>query len=95
MADGILMPVSQDMKHDILKKLTEEMYKYVSDPQDEHFSIVAEALIGKHPCLKRARIHQGFQWTKSLSQTPQMWNRRSVSQQHRENNRFEKDSNQE
>lgn len=52
MRDGTRMSVSRDMKHDILQKLAEEIYKYLAYPQDEHFSIVAEALIGKHPCLK-------------------------------------------
>lgn len=52
MRDGTRMTVSRDMKHDILQKLAEEIYKYLAYPQDEHFAIVAEALIGKHPCLK-------------------------------------------
>lgn len=52
MRDGTRMSVSRDMKHDILQKLAEETYKYLAYPQDEHFSVVAEALIGKHPCLK-------------------------------------------
>ncbi|XP_040889361.1 uncharacterized protein LOC121178924 [Toxotes jaculatrix] len=52
MRDGTRMSVSRDMKHDILQKLAEEMYKYSAYPQDEHFCIVAEALISKHPCLK-------------------------------------------
>ncbi|XP_041823986.1 uncharacterized protein LOC121628743 isoform X2 [Melanotaenia boesemani] len=52
MRDGTRMSLTRDMKHDILQKLAEEMYKYTAYPQDEHFTIVAEALIGKHPCLK-------------------------------------------
>lgn len=55
MKEGTRMSVSRDMKHDILQKLAEEMYKYLAYPQDEHFSVVAEALIGKHPCLKEPR----------------------------------------
>ncbi|KAI4880492.1 hypothetical protein NFI96_000637 [Prochilodus magdalenae] len=51
MRDGKLMSVSRDMKHDILQKLAEEMYKYSAYPQDEHFTEVAKALISKHPCL--------------------------------------------
>ncbi|KAI4895258.1 hypothetical protein NFI96_000436 [Prochilodus magdalenae] len=34
MRDGKLMSVSRDMKHDILQKLAEEMYKYSAYPQD-------------------------------------------------------------
>lgn len=46
---GTRMPVYRDMKHDILQKLAKEMYKYIAYPQNEHFSVVAETLIGKHP----------------------------------------------
>ena len=39
--DGKRMSVSRDMKHDILQKLAEEMYKYSAYPQDEQFTEVA------------------------------------------------------
>lgn len=52
MIGGAHMSVSRDMKHNILQKLAEEMYKYFTLPQDEHLSVVAEMLIGKHPYLK-------------------------------------------
>ena len=39
------------MKHDILQKLAEEMYKFSAYPQDEYFTTVAAPLIARHPCL--------------------------------------------
>lgn len=67
MRDGTRMSVSRDMKHDILQKLAEEMYKFLAYPQDEHFTMVAEALIGKHPCLAEPGSTTGcYGWKNSL-----------------------------
>ncbi|KAI4876907.1 hypothetical protein NFI96_030219, partial [Prochilodus magdalenae] len=67
MRDGKLMSVSRDMKHDILQKLAEEMYKYSAYPQDEHFTEVAKALVSKHPCLAEPGSSTGCHgWKNSL-----------------------------
>lgn len=67
MKDGTRMSVSRDMKHDILQKLAEEMYKFSAYPQDEHFTTVAAALITKHPCLAEPGSTTGcYGWKNSL-----------------------------
>lgn len=67
MRDGTRMSVSRDMKHDILQKLAEEMYKFSAYPQDEHFTTVAKALIAKHPCLAEPGSTTGcYGWKNSL-----------------------------
>ncbi|XP_054868646.1 uncharacterized protein LOC118469483 [Amphiprion ocellaris] len=67
MRDGTRKSVSRDMKHDILQKLAEEMYKFSAYPQDEHFTTVAAALIAKHPCLAEPGSPMGcYGWKNSL-----------------------------
>lgn len=67
MRDGTRMSVSRDMKHDILQKLAEEMYKFSAYRQDEHFTTVAAALIAKHPCLAEPGSTTGcYGWKNSL-----------------------------
>ncbi len=67
MRDGMRMSVSQDMEHDILQKLAEEMYKFSAYLQDEHFTTIAEALTVKHPCLAEPGSTSGcYGWKNSL-----------------------------
>uniref|UniRef100_A0A3B4WHJ5 Uncharacterized protein n=1 Tax=Seriola lalandi dorsalis TaxID=1841481 RepID=A0A3B4WHJ5_SERLL len=67
MRDGTRMSVSRDMKHDILQKLAEDLYKFSAYPQDEHFSTVAAALIAKHPCLAEPGSATGcYGWKNNL-----------------------------
>lgn len=65
--DGTRLQISRDMKHDILEKLAEMMYKSMAYPHDEHFSAVATALISKHPCLTEPGSATGcIGWKHSL-----------------------------
>uniref|UniRef100_A0A3B4V1I8 Sterile alpha motif domain containing 3 n=1 Tax=Seriola dumerili TaxID=41447 RepID=A0A3B4V1I8_SERDU len=67
MQEGIRMDVSRDMKHVILERLAEAMYKYTAYPTEEHCQEVAAALIAKHPCLKEAGSRTGYcGWKNSI-----------------------------
>ncbi|KAK7921878.1 hypothetical protein WMY93_008780 [Mugilogobius chulae] len=67
MRDEKRLKVTRDMKHDILQKLSEEMYKYTAYPQDEHYTAVAKALVEKHPCLVEQGSRTGYSgWVNSL-----------------------------
>lgn len=67
MKDGKHMLVSRGMRHNILQKLAEEMYKYSAYPQDEHFTQVAKALISMHPYLAEPASSIGCHgWKNSL-----------------------------
>uniref|UniRef100_A0A3B4XI75 Uncharacterized protein n=1 Tax=Seriola lalandi dorsalis TaxID=1841481 RepID=A0A3B4XI75_SERLL len=67
MQEGIRMDVSRDMKHVILERLAEAMYKYTAYPTEEHCQEVAAALIAKHPCLKEAGSPTGYcGWKNSI-----------------------------
>lgn len=59
--------ITKDMKHDILQKLAETIYKYTAYPQEQHFEQVAAALVERHPCLKEAGSPNGYSgWMDSL-----------------------------
>lgn len=67
MKDGTRMDVSRDMKHVILERLAETMYKYTAYPTEEHCQEVASALIAKHPCLKEVGSPTGYcGWKNSI-----------------------------
>ena len=67
MKDGTRMDVSRDMKHVILERLAETMYKYTAYPTEEHCREVASALIAKHPCLKESGSPIGYcGWKNSI-----------------------------
>uniref|UniRef100_A0A3P8U843 Uncharacterized protein n=1 Tax=Amphiprion percula TaxID=161767 RepID=A0A3P8U843_AMPPE len=67
MKDGTRMDVSRDMKHVILERLAETMYKYTAYPTEEHCREVSSALIAKHPCLKQAGSPTGYcGWKNSI-----------------------------
>ena len=67
MRDGTLLQMSRDMKHAILERLAEAMYKYMAYPRDYHFDEVAAALVKKHPCLREPGSYSGYcGWKNSL-----------------------------
>uniref|UniRef100_A0A3B4V3G2 PB1 domain-containing protein n=1 Tax=Seriola dumerili TaxID=41447 RepID=A0A3B4V3G2_SERDU len=67
MQEGTRMDVSRDMKHVILERLAEAMYKYTAYPTEEYCQEVAAALIAKHPCLKEAGSPTGYcGWKNSI-----------------------------
>lgn len=51
MRDKTYLQVPRDMKHEVLEKLAEAMYKFKAYPREEDFNDVASALVKKHPCL--------------------------------------------
>ncbi|KAK0143414.1 hypothetical protein N1851_018451 [Merluccius polli] len=44
---------ARDQKHDILEKLASTIYGFKAYPSDKEIAVVAEALVAKHPCLKK------------------------------------------
>lgn len=59
--------VSRDMKHGILERLAEKMYKYTAYATGDQCKQVAAALIAKHPCLREAGSPTGYcAWKNSL-----------------------------
>nr|XP_046235721.1 uncharacterized protein LOC124054096 [Scatophagus argus] len=67
MRDGSLLKMSRDLKHGILEKLAEAMYKFMAYPADYHFGHVASALIKAHPCLSEPGSPTGYcVWKNSL-----------------------------
>lgn len=67
MKEGTRMDLSRDMKHVILERLAEAMYKYTAYPTEEQCREVAAALISKHPCLKEAGSPTGYcGWKNSI-----------------------------
>ncbi len=67
MKDGTRMDLSRDMKHVILGRLAESMYKYTAYPTEENCREVASALIAKHPCLKEVGSPTGYcGWKNSI-----------------------------
>ncbi|XP_042586781.1 uncharacterized protein LOC109096253 [Cyprinus carpio] len=66
MKDETRMTLPRDMKHDILEKLAETMYRFKAYPDDDNFSSVAKALISKYPCLTEPGPHGWYGWKNSL-----------------------------
>lgn len=71
MKDGSLLKMSHVLndvlKHGILGKLAEAMYKFMTYPADYHFGHVASALIKAHPCLSETGSSTGYcAWKNSL-----------------------------
>ncbi|XP_048835194.1 uncharacterized protein LOC125710059 isoform X1 [Brienomyrus brachyistius] len=65
--DKIYANITRDMKHRILEKLAEQMYKFDAYPDDERIHSVALALISKHPCLTEPGSPNGCSgWKNSL-----------------------------
>ncbi|XP_073718053.1 uncharacterized protein [Misgurnus anguillicaudatus] len=67
MRDETNLKVPKEMKHDILEKLAENIYKVKAYPTKEEFEAVAKALIQTHPCLKETGSSSGWEgWKNSL-----------------------------
>lgn len=49
---GKALKLSRGQKHDILETLAAKMHSFKAYPSDRDISVVAEALVTKHPCLK-------------------------------------------
>lgn len=65
--DQTYLNVPRDMKHSILEKLAETMYKFSAYPNEEQINSVALALINTHPCLKEPGSPDGCSgWKNSL-----------------------------
>ncbi|XP_026053336.1 uncharacterized protein LOC113039609 isoform X2 [Carassius auratus] len=65
--DQTYLSVTRDMKHSILEKLAETIYKFDAYPNNERIQSVALALINKHPCLKEQGSPDGCSsWKHSL-----------------------------
>lgn len=61
--DQTYLSVTRNMKHSILEKLAETMYKFDAYPNEERINSVALALISKHPCLKeQGSLHIVSKW---------------------------------
>ncbi|KAG7481543.1 hypothetical protein MATL_G00068030 [Megalops atlanticus] len=65
--DQTYLNVPRDMKHSILEKLAETIYKFDAYPNEEWIHSVALALVSKHPCLKEPGSPDGCSgWKNSL-----------------------------
>lgn len=65
--DKKLFKCPWDMKRNILQVLAEEIYKYDTYPDEHRLRSVAQALIGKHPCLTEPGCTDGCSgWKNSL-----------------------------
>ncbi len=55
------------MKSEILLKLAETIYSFMTYPTLEHFECVAKALVEKHPCLTEPGSTSGwYGWKHSI-----------------------------
>ena len=59
--------LTRDLKHHILDKLASIVYGFKAYPSDKEIEMVAEALVAKHPCLKKAGSETGWNgWKYSI-----------------------------
>ncbi|XP_062416872.1 uncharacterized protein LOC119214549 [Pungitius pungitius] len=64
---GALLSISKDMKSQILLKLAETIYSFMTYPTLEHYGCVAKALVEKHPCLTEPGSTSGwYGWKHSI-----------------------------
>lgn len=64
---GKTLKLSRGQKHDILETLAAKMHSFKAYPNDKEVSMVAEALVIKHPCLKEPGSQTGwYGWKNSL-----------------------------
>uniref|UniRef100_A0A3B4GB81 Uncharacterized protein n=1 Tax=Pundamilia nyererei TaxID=303518 RepID=A0A3B4GB81_9CICH len=64
---GKALKLSRGQKHDILETLAAKMHSFKAYPSDRDISVVAEALVTKHPCLKEPGSQKGwYGWKNSL-----------------------------
>ncbi|XP_033989023.1 uncharacterized protein LOC117484706 [Trematomus bernacchii] len=61
------LKISRGQKHIILENLATKMHSFKAYPNDKEVSMVAEALVTKHPCLKEPGSQTGWcGWRNSL-----------------------------
>uniref|UniRef100_A0A3Q3FE31 Uncharacterized protein n=1 Tax=Labrus bergylta TaxID=56723 RepID=A0A3Q3FE31_9LABR len=61
------LKLSRGQKHDILETLASKMHSFKAYPSDKDISVVAEALVTTHPCLKEPGTQTGwYGWKNSL-----------------------------
>lgn len=64
---GKVLKLTRGQKHDILETLAAKMHSFKAYPSDREVSVVAEALVAKHPCLKEPGSLTGwYGWKNSL-----------------------------
>lgn len=64
---GKTLKLSRGQKHDILETLAAKMHSFKAYPNDKEVSMVAEALVTKHPSLKEPGSQTGwYGWKNSL-----------------------------
>uniref|UniRef100_A0A3Q3L9J2 Uncharacterized protein n=1 Tax=Labrus bergylta TaxID=56723 RepID=A0A3Q3L9J2_9LABR len=64
---GKTLKLSRGQKHDILETLASKMHSFKAYPSDKDISVVAEALVTTHPCLKEPGTQTGwYGWKNSL-----------------------------
>ncbi|KAM6978686.1 sterile alpha motif domain-containing protein 3-like isoform 2-T2 [Tautogolabrus adspersus] len=64
---GKTLKLSRGQKHDILETLAAKMHSFKAYPNDKEISLVAEALVTTHPCLREAGSQTGwYGWKNSL-----------------------------
>lgn len=56
---GKALKLFREQKHDILEILAAKMHSFNAYPSDRDVSVVAEALVTKHPCLKEPGSQTG------------------------------------
>lgn len=60
--------LNRGQKHNILETLAAKMHGFKAYPNSKEMSMVAEALVNKHPCLKEPGTHAGwYGWKNSLT----------------------------
>uniref|UniRef100_A0A8C2AVQ4 Uncharacterized protein n=1 Tax=Cyprinus carpio TaxID=7962 RepID=A0A8C2AVQ4_CYPCA len=65
---GKTLKLNRGQKHNILETLAEQMHGYKAYPNVKEISMVAEALVNKHPCLKEPGSCAGwYGWKNSLT----------------------------
>jgi len=64
---GKSLKLSKGQKHNILETLAGKMNSFTAYPDDKQVSMLAEALVTKHPCLKELGSQTGwYGWENSL-----------------------------
>ncbi|XP_065813779.1 sterile alpha motif domain-containing protein 3-like isoform X2 [Labrus bergylta] len=64
---GKTLKLSRGQKHDILETLASKMHSFKAYTSDKDISVVAEALVTTHPCLKEPGTQTGwYGWKNSL-----------------------------
>uniref|UniRef100_A0A8D3CDV8 Uncharacterized protein n=1 Tax=Scophthalmus maximus TaxID=52904 RepID=A0A8D3CDV8_SCOMX len=64
---GKTVKLCRGQKHNILETIAAKMHSFKAYPNDKEFSLVAKALVSKHPCIKEPGSRTGwYGWKNSL-----------------------------